>query len=431
MPRFRTLLPLAVAFCLIAFGCAVARPALSSEKLAARKQAQLGYIDQYKRIVDARLVRRMAREVRAARPGEAPAVDILVISGGGDFGAFGAGYLQGWGWSVSPGADHVLGRPQFDIVTGVSTGALIAPFAFIGTDPQYDRVAHMYSSPKKEWFVSRGLIRLLFGAQSYMDTAGLRKELDAQIDDAAIAAIADGEREDRTLWIGTTNLDLGVMYPWDLTLEARRIVDFDGLGAGGRRADGSRAVGEGGACCDRFRDVLLASAAIPAVFPPVVIDSTLYVDGGASANILFDADLLRPGGPVEAYHAEHPDLPVPRFRFWVIINNKIGVDERIVQPTWLSITEASVATAIRASTLNSLKQLATLSELQRCRGLDVQFRFVCIPDDWRPPIDNPEPFDPELMRSLLELGRRMGERPESWRQVISGPLEENGPAAPR
>ena len=292
-------------------GCVVERPALSSEKLAARKVEQLGYMKQHAEAVEARLARRMARE--AGQP-EA-CIDILIISGGGDYGAFGAGFLQGWGWSTLPGDDGRLGRPSFDIVTGVSTGALIAPFAFIGTNPQYDRVAAMYSSPKKEWFVSRGLIKLLFGAESYMDTAGLRRELDAQFDDGMIAAIAAGEQEDRTLWVGTTNLDLGVMYPWDLTTEARRIVEH--VGEGDKPGGGPSAA--------RFRDVLLASAAIPAVFPPVVIDSTLYVDGGTTANILFDTDLLRKGGVVDRFQADHPGVPLPRLRYWVIINNKIGV----------------------------------------------------------------------------------------------------------
>lgn len=342
----------------------------------------------------------MTREIAAAAPDETPTVDILIISGGGDYGAFGAGFLQGWGWNVTPDPDGNVGRPQFDIVTGVSTGALIAPFAFIGTAPEYDRVAQMYSAPKKEWFVSRSLVRILFGAQSYMETAGLRAEVERQIDLDMVKAIAEGEAVDRTLWIGTTNLDLGILYPWDLTTEARRITDND--------------PNEGHSLA-RFHDVLMASAAIPAVFPPVVIDSTLYVDGGTTSNILVDADLLRKEGPVETYRARYPGARLPRFRFWVIINNKIGVDERIVQPTWLSITKASVATAIRSSTIGSLKQLEALTELQRCRGLDVQFRYVCIPDDWRPPVDNPEPFDARLMQSLLELGRRMGEKSNPWR----------------
>jgi predicted acylesterase/phospholipase RssA len=400
---------------LAAGGCAVERPALSSEKLAARKVEQLGYMKRHAEQVEARLARRMARE--AKDPGSC--IDILIISGGGDYGAFGAGFLQGWGWSTLPGDDGRLGRPSFDVVTGVSTGALIAPFAFIGTNPQYDRVAAMYSSPKKEWFVSRGLIKLLFGAESYMDTAGLKRELEAQFDDAMIAAIAAGEQEDRTLWIGTTNLDLGVMYPWDLTTEARRIVEH--VGEGERPGGGPSAA--------RFRDVLLASAAIPAVFPPVVIDSTLYVDGGTTSNILFDTDLLRTGGVVDRFHAEHPGSPLPRLRYWVIINNKLGVQERVVQPTWLSITEASVATAIRSSTLGALKRLETLTQLQTCRGLDVSLRFVCIPDAWKPPTADAEPFDPQLMQSLLELGRRMGEQPDSWRTDLAESISEaEGPA---
>ena len=423
----RTLLALAAAT--LSFGCAVSRPALSPEKLAQRKQAQLGYLDRYRHIIEQRLVRRMTREAQAASspPARRAVIDILIISGGGDYGAFGAGFLQGWGWNVTPEND-LSKRPVFDIVTGVSTGALIAPYAFIGTSPQYDRVADLYSAPKKSWFVSRGLIKLLFGAESYMETKGLRRELDTQIDADTIAKISAGERDDRSLWIGTTNLDLGVLYPWDLTLEARGIVEAP---APVERTSGSaeanriaEPVGAHGARASRFRDVLLASASIPAVFPPVVIDDTLYVDGGTTSNILFDVDLLQPNGPVESFRKLHPDLPVPAFRFWVIINNKIGVDGRVVQPTWLSITRASVAAAIRSSTLGSLKQLESQTQLQRCQGLDVEFRFICIPDDWQPPVENPDPFDPQLMNSLLELGRRMGERWDSWRTDLAASVAD-------
>lgn len=409
---------LAAAVAALTLGCAVARPALSSADLAERKKTQLRHLERYRKITEDRLVRRMVREARAAwaTPDGRGVIDVLIISGGGDYGAFGAGFLQGWGWNVTP-SDGLSERPEFDIVTGVSTGALIAPFAFIGTNPQYDRVADLYSAPKKGWFVSRGLIKLLLGAESYMETQGLRRELDTQIDDEALAAIAAGERQDRSLWIGTTNLDLGVLYPWDLTLEARRIVDAGG--AHGER-EGPAGVSGQGAHPSRFRDVLMASAAIPAIFPPVVIDNTLYVDGGTTANILFDVDLFKASGPLETFRTLAPELPVPRFRFWVIINNKIGVEGRVVQPTWLSITKASVATAIRSSTLGSLKQLEIQTELQRCKGLEAEFRFVCIPDDWQPPTADPEPFDPELMSSLLELGRRMGERWDSWRTGLDG-----------
>jgi hypothetical protein len=432
-PLSHRLLPLSVAIAIMVlfFGCAVARPALSDEGLAQRKQAQLAYLDRYRQVIEGRLVRRMTREARAAAtvPGKRAVIDVLIISGGGDYGAFGAGFLQGWGWNVTPD-ESLSKRPVFDVVTGVSTGALIAPYAFIGTNPEYDRVADLYSAPKKSWFVSRGLIKLLFGAESYMETKGLRRELDTQIDAETINRIAVGEREDRSLWIGTTNLDLGVLYPWDLTLEARRVADAS-TNASPLAAQvssfehsdlASEPVGEEGASASRFRDVLMASAAIPAVFPPVVIDDTLYVDGGTTSNIIFDVDLLQPDGPVDSFRKLHPDLPVPKFRFWVIINNKIGVDGRIVQPTWLSITKASVATAIRSSTLGSLKQIEILTELQRCKGLDVEFRYVCIPDEWQPPASDPEPFDPELMGSLLELGRRMGERWDSWRSNLSGTI---------
>lgn len=322
-------------------------------------------------------------------------MDILVLSGGGDKGAFGAGFLQGWGEVMSAGA----GRPEFDVVSGVSTGALIAPFAFVGSELSYERIARIYSEPKATWFQSRGLLNFLAGASSYMESRGLRRDIEKEVDGTILGAIAAGERDDRTLWVGTTDLDLGVHYPWDLTYEAKRISE---------RGDSPR----------RFYDVLMASAAIPVIFPPVVIDDTLYVDGGTTSNILFDVDILRANGPIERFRAERPNLPLPIGRYWVIINNKLDVEEQIVQPTWRSITEASLSTAIRASTIGSLRQVEMQARLARAAGMDVEFRYVCVPEGWEPPQRDLPPFDKRLMESMMRCGRELGARGDAWRDGL-------------
>src|SRR5687768_17108626 len=87
-------------------------------------------------------------DYNAGRAKATPVIDVLVISGGGDWGAFGAGFLKGWG---EVPADHPLARPEFDVVTGVSTGSLIAPFAFLGDDASIEQVVHLYRNPQKDW----------------------------------------------------------------------------------------------------------------------------------------------------------------------------------------------------------------------------------------------------------------------------------------
>jgi predicted acylesterase/phospholipase RssA len=375
--------------------CATHRDSPTGEALEQRRLQLTAAIAEYQQVVNDRMVERMNVETRdALARGEARSTfDILILSGGGDYGAFGAGFLEAWGEVDEP----AYRRPLFDLVTGVSTGALIAPFAFVGDESTYDRVLRLYQEPKDDWFKLRGLFFFLPGQKSFLTSDGLRRDITHEVDAHVLHQIADASREYRTLWIGTTALDLGILHPWDLTREAEKI--------------------DAGRDPQRFYDVLMASAAIPAVFPPVEIDGWMYVDGGTTTNILYDADLRAHDAPVATFERLHPDLPTPRFRFWVIINNQLGGEAKVVQPTWVSITGASVATAIRSSTIGALRQLYLQTELQKRDGLDVEFRFVSIPDDWRAP--NPEPFNKETMSELAELGKRMGGDPRSWKTNLA------------
>ncbi len=400
-----------IALAALAAGCAVPRPTLQSDELAAVRTRYLAAAREDTRVANEKMLRRMHDEQQAfaaslAGAGNAAGVaedngalpdrpwfDILILSGGGDYGAFGAGFLKGWG-SVT---DHELRRPTFDMVTGVSTGALIAPFAFIGDDPSYERLVKLYSSPNKDWFRLRGLLFFLPGNESFLDNAGLRRDLEHNIDAEVVARIAAGSREGRVLAINTTNLDVGAMHPFELSAEAERA-----------EASGDRS---------RMIDVLLASAAIPAVFPPVIIDGALYVDGGTTSNILYGANWLSPKAPLARWRERHPGAPPPRLRFWIIINNQVTAGPQIVQPTWMSITRASLQTTIRASTVTALRHLFSQTHAMQLEGYQAEFRYTCIPADWVPP--SGESFSKEVMESLANLGLKMGADPASWRRDFS------------
>lgn len=401
------MLACAAAGVLLAGGCAVDRPVLTPQELELRRDVRLEAIQRHRLVTRDRVVRRMEieRDDYAAGRAGPPVLDVLVLSGGGDYGAFGAGFLEGWGKIEDP----ALRRPDFDVVTGVSTGALIAPFAFLGDATSYERVVDLYSNPKKDWVTLRDLFFFLPGRQSFLSIKGLERDVKEQFGLDVIRRMADEEAKARTLAIGTTDLDLGIMHPWDLTTEAKKVaVTKDPT---------------------RFHKVLMASAAIPAAFPPVVIDDTLYVDGGTTSNILYGSDLRAEDAPLEHYRTLNPDQPLPKFRVWVIINNQLGGEPQVVQPTWLSITAASVSTAIRSSTIGTLKQLYLQTELQRRDGFDVEFRYVSIPDDWRPP--KPGIFQKETMESLCRLGEELGRRSDCWRSDLvsqpSFPGEEKEP----
>jgi predicted acylesterase/phospholipase RssA len=184
--------------------------------------------------------------------------DILVLSGGGAKGAFGAGFLKGWG-SIESGP---MARPEFDVVTGVSTGALIAPFAFVGTPESYTTVAELYENPQDNWVKKRGALFLLPPHVSLFNDRGLQEYVKAKVDDSLLRAIAAGAEQDRLLLVAATNLDLGVGRVFDVGQEARRALE-----------------GETGSL-ERIHAMLLASSALPGIFPPVELDGFYYTDGG-------------------------------------------------------------------------------------------------------------------------------------------------------
>ncbi len=387
-------------------GCAGKRAALTTEQLEARRVESLAATAADIEDATHKTVARMHREHEDYRRGltdRPPTFDILILSGGGDYGAFGAGFLAGWGK-----VEGDLARPDFDVVTGVSTGALIAPFAFIDDSRSIETVVKLYSAPKKDWIRLRDIFFFLPGRESFMDVSGLQRDLCAQVNMDIIRQIAARSAEGRVLAVGTTDLDLGVLKPWRLSIEAERAAESN---------DPSR-----------VHKILMASAAIPAVFPPVQIDGGLYVDGGTTANILFGFDARAPSPVAATLKRDFPATPIPKMRYWVIINNQLGAAPQVVQPRWTDIVSASVSTAIRSSTIGSLKQLGLLALYAReVEGIDAEFRFVAIPDDWRPP--KPGIFEAETMRSLAELGERLGsmaatpERPLGpWSDALVQPL---------
>src|ERR1700675_1940849 len=180
----------------------------------------------------------VARRLRAQRAGQP--VNILALSGGGADGAFGAGALVGLTRSAL--------RPQFSVVTGVSAGALIAPYAFLGPDWD-DELVEVYTSGRADRLLqSRGL-GALFGSSIYSGTP-LKQLVDRYATDALIQAVAHEASTGRLLLVATTDVSTGEPVIWDL---------------------GSIAMNGGAGARALFRDVLVASASVPGLFPPVVI----------------------------------------------------------------------------------------------------------------------------------------------------------------
>ena len=154
-------------------------------------------------------------------------------------------------------------RPEFDIVGGVSTGALLATHALLGTPADDAQLEAMYTQiTKKDIYLERGVFNLVLGADSLSDTAPLRALIAKHITAETLKRVADAYADNRILVVGTTNIDYGQTWVWNMSLIAK---------------DGNLKL---------YREVLLASASFPIVFPPVEIDGHLFVDGAARSNVI-------------------------------------------------------------------------------------------------------------------------------------------------
>jgi predicted acylesterase/phospholipase RssA len=241
------------------------------------------------------------RQIAAGKP---PEFVSLALSGGGSDGAFGAGLLGGWTLRGD--------RPEFHLVTGISTGAIIAVFAFLG--PEYDDDLHrMYTSYETSDLFTRTIFAALTGGSAVLDASGYRSLLEQYIDDAVVAGLAEAYREGRVLLIGTTNIDASRPVIWNI----------GAIAASG--APHSKKL---------IHDVIQASSAIPAAFPPVLIPveangrmyDEMHVDGGATQQVM----LYSPGIPTRQID-KAIGTRVGR-KAYVIINNKLDKGYDPVHP---------------------------------------------------------------------------------------------------
>ena len=395
---------LAMAALAVCCGCASsARPQRSVDELVQARR-----VDDATRAADAaELMKQLVARGRAERDAHAsrggitsaadapagpttrPTLDLLVISGGGDWGAFGAGVLKGWGRVAGD-----MARPEFDVVTGVSTGALIAPFAFLGDEQSIDRVVRLYRNPRKDWAKPRGMLYFWPTNPSFFALPGLEREVEQNLDRATLERIAAQDGTGRALLVNTTNVDYGDMHAWDMVAETKAAL---------ARGDEKR-----------VQRILLASAGIPGVFPARGIDDCLYVDGAITGNILYGGRVRDEEGFHALWHAQYPDHPSPRVRYWVIFNNQMRFAPQVTPRKWPDIISRATLMATQTATVNSMRHLFARAEVARLkRNADIEVRVIAVPDDWTPP--NLRVFDREVMNALADLGERMGADPASWR----------------
>ncbi|MDN3385117.1 patatin-like phospholipase family protein [Pseudoalteromonas sp. APC 3358] len=305
---------------------------------------------------------------------------ILALSGGGQNGAFGAGILKGW---TSTGQ-----RPQFDIVTGISTGALIAPFAFLG--PEYDdRLERLFTQTSTRDIAKFRIVSaFLFGGQ-LGNTAPLRESIERELTDDMLREIGRELDNGRELLIGTTNLDAGRAVIWSIG-EIARIGTPEAF--------------------DLIRKIILASASIPVVFEPVFFEVTdgkevrkeLHVDGALTQKIFTYPDYL----PVRQFLEESG---LSRFdnKIWLIHNNKLSPTYEAQSTNLVSVLKRTVKVLVQSQSFGNIVQILATAKRD---GFSVN--GLTIPDDFDE--EPTEVFDPAYMKKLHSVGEQIGSNPESW-----------------
>ena len=318
--------------------------------------------------------------------GELPPLELLAVSGGGDNGAFGAGLLCGWSESGT--------RPRFKAVTGISTGALIAPFAFLG--PDYDKVLRtVYTSVKPMDIATRRNILAAIGNDGMADNLPLSGLISRFVDRPFLDKIAQEHEHGRILLIGTTDLDARQPVMWNMGVIAAS------------RAPGS---------LELFRKILLASAAIPGAFPPtmipVVVDGKpheeMHVDGGASTQVF----LYPPS--MKAIAADLGEAMSRTGHVYVIRNSRLGTTWEPVQRRTISIAGRAIASLIHTQGLGDLYRIYLTTQRD---GLD--FNLAYIGNDFK--FENKkEDFDTPYMVALFDYGFRQGREGYPWKKSPPG-----------
>jgi predicted acylesterase/phospholipase RssA len=338
------------------------------------------------------LVQSVREEQRARVSGEPLPAEVaaLVLSGGGSNGAFGAGYLVGWSETGT--------RPTFKLVTGVSTGALIAPFAFLGAEYDSQLEAIVTQIKAKDIYKLRSPF-LILKRDSLAFTDPLKDLIDIAVDDSLLAAIAAEHRRGRRLFVGTTNLDAQRLVVWNM---------------GAIAASGHPQAGR------LFREVLLASASIPVAFPPVYIEvevdgvpyDEMHVDGGVIAEFFLWGATMDVSKAIDALELQQRRQTA----IYIIRNSQIDPEPKQVPRDLVPIATRSMNTLLKAVSMGDLFRLWSL-----CERDGVDFNYVGIPAN-HPEADTSS-FDSAEMQRLFELGRHIATGDHPWRKQPPAFLE--------
>jgi len=317
--------------------------------------------------------------------GHPKTANYLALSGGGANGAFGAGLLNGW---TDAGT-----RPPFVIVTGISTGALIAPFAYMG--PQYNQqLKELYTTiSTKDILKLKGIFNI-FGTDSVSDTSPLKSLLEKYMDEKFLQGIAKEYAKGRILLIGTTNLDAQRPVIWNM-----------GKIASSNHPDAAKL----------FRNIMVASASIGSAFPPAYLEvevdgkryDEMHVDGGTTSQVFLypaalDMDTL---GKQIGYRRDRS--------VYVIRNARITPEWEAVTPRLERIAGRSISTLIKTQGIGDLYRI-----FLGARRDEIDYNVAYIPDDFEEPSE--ELFDQVYMKKLFDYAYSLAKDGQPWFKAPPG-----------
>lgn len=306
--------------------------------------------------------------------------DVLVLTGGGMYGAYSAGVLKGWTASGT--------RPPFDVVTGVSTGALVSVYAFLG--PEWDgRLEEAYTTVRaSDVYIRRYLLTAVL-RDALADSTPLQRRIEREITPQLLELVAAAHSDGRRLYVGTTNLDSKEFVVWDM---------------------GAIAAGSNPDKLKLFREVILASCSVPGLLPPVAIDveiegkkhTELHVDGGVTASAFLRPEML---GPADmAGGAERP-------RVHVIVAGPLRTPAVPVKRRLLDVSGESLRAAFQSRWEGDLLRLSVA-----CRDHDAEIRVAAVRDD-HPADEDAMAFDTAAMRALFQEGLAAAADGSAWRPL--------------
>ncbi|VVO24297.1 patatin-like phospholipase family protein [Pseudomonas fluorescens] len=319
--------------------------------------------------------------VRAGKPNDIlPLASMLAVSGGGDAGTFAAGLIAGWTLHGT--------RPMFKVVTGISAGALVAPFAYLG--PQYDGVIRGICNAigPKDFFHSRSVLTRL-ASDGMADSKPLSRLIAKYVTPEVLAAIASEYANGRLLMIGTTDLDSARPVTWNM---------------------GAIAASEAPGALELFRNIMVASMSIPGAVSPVMIDvevdghqfQEMHVDGGVITQVF-----LYPPGTVMAMNRVHGAPFRHERHFYVIRNGRL-------EPQWSGTKRRTLNIGGRA--ISALIQTQGISDLDRIYRIAQQdgadFNLAYIDDDFYFPRN--QKFDGEYMKRLFDYAFQLSAKGYPW-----------------